>query len=47
MADKGKFKKITNIVTTIITLIYIIFGTITSLALGNSVNEIVFIGLEK
>lgn len=29
------------------TVIYTIFGTITALALGNSLQEIVFLGLEK
>ena len=47
MADKSKFKKIATIVTAIITLIYALFGTITALALGNSLKEIVFLGLEK
>ena len=42
MADKRNFKKITNIVTTIIGLIYAIFGTVTAVALGNSTKEFVF-----
>ena len=47
MADKSKFKSLICFVTAFAGIVYTAFGVLTSMALGDEAQEIVFLGIEK
>ena len=47
MREPEKFKKIFFIISFLVTLLYIFFGTLCCLALGNKIDQIILMGIEK